>query len=566
MQKSLGDETGAILLHRVLLWLTPLAAMGLGVEAVVSVPPWVERALAYGYIALVGIFVSALLADLYQASSKQEFLRRRFIDVLLPLPLALGMDGVHLSVGFLVVREALVAVQLFAPLSATERTRRVLRFTPARVVASSFAGTILVGTILLMLPLATQNNQGTAWVDALFTATSAVCVTGLIVLDTPVHFSMFGQVVIMLLMQLGGLGIMTFSTFLALALRQRIGMQDRVVMQDLFEESNIETLKLMIIGILKMTVMVEVVGALLLTWAWYGEAETLRHALYLGMFHSIAAFNNAGFALFSDNLMQYRSDLLINLTITSLIIVGGLGFTVIAGLVDVRLWRKPSGPRVSCHSKLVLMTTGILIGAGTLLFFLAEFSHSMVDFSWRERLLAAYFLAVTPRTAGFNTVDTAALTDLSLFITIILMFVGASPGGTGGGVKTSTLALLVLSIRSILRKRDEVEVFYRTIPRETVHKALVIITFSFSLINLFTILLLLTEAAPFLPTMFEVVSAFGTVGLSMGLTPRLTTAGKMVILTVMFIGRIGPLTMALALGERQDRARFAYPTERVMVG
>jgi trk system potassium uptake protein TrkH len=566
MQKSLGGETGAILLHRVLLWLTPLATIGLGVEAVVSAPPWVERALASGYIALVGIFVSALLADLYQASSKQEFLRRRFIDVLLPLPLALGMDGVHLSVGFIVVREALVAIQIFAPLSATERTRRVLRFTPARMVASSFAGTILVGTILLMLPLATQNNQGTAWVDALFTATSAVCVTGLIVLDTPGHFSLFGQVVIMILMQLGGLGIMTFSTFLALTLRQRIGMQDRVIMQDLFEESNIETLKLMIIGILKMTVIVEVVGALMLTWAWYGEAETLRHALYLGIFHSIAAFNNAGFALFSDSLMRYRGDILINLTITTLAIVGGLGFTVIAGLADARLWKRASVPRLSCHSKLVLVTTGILIGGGAAVFFLAEFSKTMAEFSWLERLLASYFLAVTPRTAGFNTVDTAALTDLSLFITIILMFIGASPAGTGGGVKTSTFALLVLSVRSILRRRNEVEVFYRTIPRETVHKALVIITFSFSLINLFTILLLVTDKAPFLPTMFEVVSAFGTVGLSMGLTPQLTTAGKIVILLLMFIGRIGPLTMALALGERQDRARFAYPTERVMVG
>jgi trk system potassium uptake protein TrkH len=173
---------------------------------------------------------------------------------------------------------------------------------------------------------------------------------------------------------------------------------------------------------------------------------------------------------------------------------------------------------------------------------------------------------VTPRTAGFNTVDTGSLTDLSLFITIIFMFVGASPASTGGGVKTSTFALLILSVRAILRKREEVEVFYRTIPRETVHKALVIITLSFSLINLFTILLLLTDDAPFLPTMFEVVSAFGTVGLSMGLTPSLTDAGKVIIIVVMFIGRIGPLTMALALGERQESARFAYPSERVMVG
>jgi trk system potassium uptake protein len=214
----------------------------------------------------------------------------------------------------------------------------------------------------------------------------------------------------------------------------------------------------------------------------------------------------------------------------------------------------------------VLLTTAILLISGTLLFLLAEHGKTMAGFSWSERLLASYFLAVTPRTAGFNTVDTGSLTDLSLFITIIFMFVGASPASTGGGVKTSTFALLILSVRAILRKREEVEVFYRTIPRETVHKALVIITLSFSLINLFTILLLLTDDAPFLPTMFEVVSAFGTVGLSMGLTPSLTAAGKVIIIVVMFIGRIGPLTMALALGERQESARFAYPSERVMVG
>jgi trk system potassium uptake protein TrkH len=544
----------------------PLAIVGLGAEALMTLDPQIQQSLAYFYMGLVGVFVSTLLIDFSQAPNKLGFLRERLIDMLLLLPLVLAMDGVRLSVGLIALREALTAIWFFAPLSSTGRTMGVLRYSPARVVATSFAGTILVGTIFLMLPVATQDKQGTALVDALFTATSAVCVTGLIVLDTPTHFSAFGQVVIMILMQVGGLGIMTFSTFLALALRQRIGIQDRVIMQDLLEESNIETLKLMIVGILKMTFVVESVGALVLTWAWYTEAESLRHAAYLGVFHSIAAFNNAGFALFSDSLMRYHGNILINLTITSLIILGGLGFTVIASVTDARLWNRASVPRLPGHSKLVLLTTGVLIGAGTLVFLLAEWSKTMVHFSWSERVVAAYFLAVTPRTAGFNTVDTAALTDLSLFITIILMFVGASPGGTGGGVKTSTFALLGLNIRAILRKRDEVEVFYRTIPRETVHKALVIITFSFSLINLFTILLLLTDEAAFLPTMFEVVSAFGTVGLSMGLTPQLTTAGKVVILTLMFIGRIGPLTMALALGERQDRARFAYPTERVMVG
>jgi trk system potassium uptake protein len=551
---------------RTVLLFTPLTLVGVGIELVYPSVLWLRGVLEYAYYGVVGLFALHLVLDFAGAPSKTAFFGGRAVDVLLLLPLPLATDGVRLAVGFIVLRQTLELVGSLTHLLGARSRLSVMRFTPARVIASSFAGTILVGTVLLTLPVATVEGQGTALLDALFTATSAVCVTGLIVLDTPQHFSTFGQVVIVGLMQVGGLGIMTFSTFLALALRRRMGMQGRVVMQDLLDEQNIETLKSMIMGILKMTFIIEAIGALVLTWAWYAPADGLPRALFLGLFHSVAAFNNAGFALFSDNLLQYRGDILINLTITTLIILGGLGFTVIPGLSELRFWRKGHVPRLSCHSRLVLMTTAILLAGGTLVFFLAEFSNSMADFSWTERLLASYFLAVTPRTAGFNTIDTASLTDLSLFITIILMFIGASPAGTGGGVKTSTLALLVLSVRAILRKRDEVEVFYRTIPRETVHKALVIITFSFSLINLFTISLLSTDGAPFLPTMFEVVSAFGTVGLSMGLTPSLTEAGKLLIVVVMFIGRIGPLTMALALGEQRDRARFAYPTERVMVG
>jgi trk system potassium uptake protein len=551
---------------RTILRFTPLTLVGLGIEALDPAVPWLRGLLECVYYAVVGLYALHLVLDFSQAASKTAFFRTRAFDMLLPLPLALATDGIRIAVGFIALRQALEILRSLTHWPGAGQRLSVLRFTPARVIASSFAGTILVGTVLLTLPAATAERQGTALLDALFTATSAVCVTGLIVLDTPKHFSTFGQVVLMGLMQVGGLGIMTFSTFLAIALRRRMGLQDRVIMQDLLEERNIETLKSMIVGILKMTFGIEAIGALVLTWAWYTSGESLRYALYLGVFHSIAAFNNAGFALFSDNLMQYRGDVLINVAITSLIILGGLGFTVTTSLPAWRFWRKAPVPRLACHSRLVLTTTAVLLASGTLMFFLAEFSKSMAEFSWTERILASYFLAVTPRTAGFNTIDTAALTDLSLFITIILMFVGASPAGTGGGVKTSTFALLVLIIRAILRQREEVEVYHRTIPRETVHKALVIIAFSFSLINLFTIALLFTDDAHFLPTMFEVVSAFGTVGLSMGLTPSLTAAGKVIIIVVMFIGRIGPLTVALALGEHRDRARFAYPTERVMVG
>jgi trk system potassium uptake protein TrkH len=565
-KSPIGWGSAALTTLRPIIFITPLTLVGLGIEAMYPSIPWLRGLLESVYYGVAGLFALHLVVHFAQAASKAAFFRSRAFDIILLLPLALATDGVRIAVGCIALRHTFEIIRALTPLPGTGHRPSVLRFTPARVIAASFAGTILVGTVLLTLPVAAAEGQGTTLLDALFTATSAVCVTGLIVLDTPTHFSIFGQVVITALMQVGGLGIMTFSTFLAIALRRRMGMQDRVVMQDLLEEHNIETLRSMIVSILKMTFLIEAIGALVLAWAWYASGEGLRRALYLGVFHSVAAFNNAGFALFSDNLMQYRGDIPINLGITSLIILGGLGFTVISGLAEWRFRGKAHVPRLSCHSRLVLTTTAILLGSGTLLFILVEFSQSMAGFSWTERILASYFLAVTPRTAGFNTVDTASLTDLSLFITIILMFVGASPAGTGGGVKTSTLALLVLSVRAILRNREEVEVFYRTIPREAVHKALVIITLSFSLINMFTIALLLTDKARFLPTMFEVVSAFGTVGLSMGLTPSLTSAGKVIIIVVMFIGRIGPLTMALALGERHDRARFAYPTERVMVG
>jgi trk system potassium uptake protein TrkH len=551
---------------RRLLFFTPLSLVGLGVEAVYPSGAALRELFEYVYYGVAGLFALRLVLDFWHATSKMAFFRTQAFNALLLLPLPLAGDGVRISVGLIALRQTLELIRFLSPSPGSRQRLRALRFTPARVVTASFAGTILVGTLLLTLPVSTRHSRGTPLLDALFTATSAVCVTGLTVLDTPVHFSTFGQVVLMGLMQIGGLGIMTFSTFLAITLQRRMGMQDRLIMQDLFEERNIETLKSMIVGILKLTFTIEAVGALVLTWAWYATGESPWAALYLGIFHSIAAFNNAGFALFSDNLMQYRGDVLINLAITSLIILGGLGFVVISALPQLRFWGKPRVRRLPCHSRIVLWTTAILLVSGTLLFLLAEGGKTMAEYSWSERLLASYFLAVTPRTAGFNTVDTGSLTDLSLFITIILMFVGASPASTGGGVKTSSFALLVLSIRAILRKREEVEVFYRTIPRETVHKALVIITLSFSLINLFTILLLLTDDAPFLPTMFEVVSAFGTVGLSMGLTPSLTAAGKVIIIIVMFIGRIGPLTMAMALGEQQDSARFAYPSERVMVG
>ncbi|RMF85981.1 MAG: Trk family potassium uptake protein [Nitrospinota bacterium] len=441
-----------------------------------------------------------------------------------------------------------------------------LHLKPTQLIAVSFFLTICLGTLLLMLPVATTSGQSPSFIDALFTATSAVCVTGLVVVDTPTYFSRFGQIVILLLIQIGGLGIMTFSTSLALLLGKRIGIREKAVMQDYLNEMNVEQLKVLVIAIIKMTLFFEALGTLLLSLRWYESEHRWGPALYRALFHAVSAFNNAGFALYSDSLIRFRTDPVLVLTIALLIIFGGLGFTVIFDLKNARFRQKAQIPRLSLHTKLVLSTTGLLLLAGTLSFFLAEYQRALQGLSLGDKLLSAFFHAVTPRTAGFNTLPVATLTNFSLFTTIILMFIGASPGSTGGGVKTSSFALLILTVRAMIQGREEVEAFRRTIPLTVIHRALVVITLSFGIVNLFTSFLLLTEEAPFLPIFFEVVSAFGTVGLSMGLTPQLSLPGKAAITLLMFIGRIGPLTLALAIGAKEKRPRYSYPSERVMVG
>ncbi len=441
-----------------------------------------------------------------------------------------------------------------------------LHLKPAQLLVSSFFLTICLGTLLLLLPIATQSGEGTPFIDALFTATSAVCVTGLIVVDTPTYFSWFGQLVILVLIQIGGLGIMTLSASLALLLGKRISMRGKAVLQDYLDERDTEHLKEMVVSIIKMTLVFESIGALILAIHWHDQYQQWGKAIYYAIFHSISAFNNAGFALYTDSLYQFRTDPVISLTIALLIILGGLGFPVIFNLWSVIGRHHAPFPRLSLHSKIVLMTTVILLIGGTVSFFFAEYAGELKGLRWPEKILVAFFQAVTPRTAGFNTLNIGALTNLSLFITIILMFIGASPASTGGGVKTNSFALLILIIRTLVRGREDVEVFRRAIPMEVIHRALVIINLSFGIINLFTILLLITETAPFLSIFFEVVSAFGTVGLSMGLTPYLTVPGKCIIAVLMFIGRTGPLTLAFAVGTREKSAKYSYPLERVMVG
>ncbi|MDZ7269381.1 MAG: TrkH family potassium uptake protein [candidate division KSB1 bacterium] len=444
------------------------------------------------------------------------------------------------------------------------------RLGPARILVASFAGLILVGAFLLTLPAA-STGESPGFVDALFTATSATCVTGLTVVDTGTTFSRFGQIVILVLIQLGGLGLMTFSTLLLYLLGGgRLSLSSRDLLQETFSQGPVQNLKALLKTIFLATFTIELVGAMLLTLRFMRDLPSST-AVYHGIFHAISAFCNAGFALYSDNLEKYRGDLLVNVTITSLIIIGGLGFVVIFE-INRRLRNDSRTP--SLHVRLVLRTTAWLIACGAAAILLLEMNNTMAGLPWETRLLTSYFQSVTARTAGFNTLNIGSLSDATLFILIILMFIGASPGSCGGGIKTTTAAVLLALIRSRFGNEENVHLLYRRIPNDVLARAISVVFFASVLIALFTFLLLLSETGGmghqqtrglFLELFFETTSAFGTVGLSTGITPKLTPFGRILIIMVMFIGRLGPLTVALAVGP-QAKTRFTYARENVLVG
>ncbi len=444
------------------------------------------------------------------------------------------------------------------------------RLGPARILVASFAGLILTGAFLLTLPAA-STGKPLGFIDALFTATSATCVTGLTVVDTGSAFSRFGQIVILALIQLGGLGLMTFSTLVLYFLsRGRLSLSSRDLLQETFSQGPMQNLKALLKTVFLATFAIELVGAMLLTLRFMRDLPSTT-AVYHGIFHSISAFCNAGFALYGDNLEKYRADVLVNFTVTSLIILGGLGFVVIFEIN--RRWRQ-NIRTLSLHARLVLRTTAVLIGAGAVAILLLELNNTMADLSWGTRILTSYFQSVTARTAGFNTLNLGAFSDATLFILILLMFIGASPGSCGGGIKTTTAAVLLALIRSRFRNEENVHLLYRRIPNDVLAKAISVVFFASVLIALFTFLLLLSEAGGmahqqgrglFLELFFETTSAFGTVGLSTGITPKLTPFGRLLITMVMFIGRLGPLTVAIAVGP-QARTRFTYARENVLVG
>ncbi|NLY50758.1 MAG: Trk family potassium uptake protein [Firmicutes bacterium] len=439
-----------------------------------------------------------------------------------------------------------------------------LRLSPPQVLVVGFGALILIGTILLTLPIATASGKPTTLVDALFTATSAVCITGLVVVDTATYWSRFGQVVILALFQVGGIGFMTLSSLAAILLGRRIFLHERMVIKEALNQVSLEGVVRLTRAVVVMTVLSEGAGALLLTLRWWNSYSP-GEAIFRAVFHAVSAFSSAGFDLSGDyrSLTAFRSDFVVNLVLSTLFILGGLGFAVI---VECLNWHR--GHPLSLHSRLVLKTTAILIVFGTLFILLVEGRNpaTLADASWKTKVLASYFQAVTPRTAGFNTLPISALRPATLLLIMLFMFIGASPGGTGGGIKTTTFVTLLLTVMATVRGKERTEVGGRCIPAWQVAKSMAIAFISLCLILGATTVLLLSEGKEFLPTLFEVVSAFGTVGLTMGLTTELSVLGRLVITAVMFAGRVGPLTMVLALAHQQYPKSVRFPEESIIVG
>ncbi|MEL7566986.1 MAG: TrkH family potassium uptake protein [Dehalobacterium sp.] len=441
--------------------------------------------------------------------------------------------------------------------------KRKIKLAPPQILSLGFIIMILLGTILLTLPISTTDGKGCSWLNALFTSTSATCVTGLIVVDTGTYFSRFGQVVIAALIQVGGLGFMSMSVLIALALGKRIMLKERLIIQEALNQINMDGIIRLTKYMLGVTFLIEGTAALFLAIRWSTDLGWGR-ALYYGVFHAISAFCNAGFDLFSVSFVNYRGDLTVNLVISLLFIIGGIGITVI---LDIGNYFSRHKLKLSLHSKMVLSISAILILIGMAMVFLMESNNTLAGISWSEKILASYFQAVTPRTAGFNTLPIGEMRDGTLFFLLILMFIGASPGSTGGGIKTTTFGTVFLLIISIIKGKNEVKAFERSIPNEIVYKALTILIISLGIVIINTTILLFTETADGIQVLFEVVSAFGTVGLSTGITPTLSSIGKIIIIFTMFLGRVGPLTLAFALTQRMRKgSEIRHPEEKINVG
>ena len=564
------------------------------------------------YLAMVGVRFAT-------AASLKTAVRRQAWDVILIVGAAVVLLGeaeysgqriLKLGTIYVGTIQVLIVMRLLGGAVRWNLEMSQRRLHPARLLASSFLTVIIVGGCLLSLPKAMapphRAEQGHYATDRIlncfFTATSATCVTGLVVYDTGTDFTRFGQIVILVLIQLGGLGIMFFGSLFGVLVGKQLSLQQSLVLQDALSHRTVGQMGAIVRFIFATTFICETIGALLLYPMFAEHTQSVGDSIFFSIFHAISAFCNAGFALHDDSLIRYADHWAIYVSVMPLIVIGGLGFPVLHDLWGrvVTLLRPARvnypegsilmpqtrpvrrGRPLRLHSRLVLTTTLGLIVVGALLMFFVESVEwrsqvqreegaalvSMIDMSPGRRMLAALFQSVTARTAGFNTtsIDLNAMSPAGHFTLMLLMFIGGSPASTAGGVKTAAFAVLIVGLRGALRGRDNFEAFGRTIPVEVLRRASVVVVIMAMLVSVVTLALSVTEAQPLREVMFEAVSACGTVGLSTGLTDQLTRAGRIIIMLAMFAGRLGPLTVLIALAGSRPAARFEYPPENVTIG
>ncbi|MBN1450727.1 MAG: Trk family potassium uptake protein [Anaerolineales bacterium] len=460
-------------------------------------------------------------------------------------------------------------------MNSSRAIKRIKNLSPAQALIFYYAGAILLGTLLLATPWA-AHGEPLSFLDALFTATSAQCVTGLIVVDTGTKLTLFGQCVVLALIQVGGLGIMTFSVYLFIYLKVGVSARGRWIIHETLMHTPVSSWRDLIRGIFLMTMVIEAAGALLLAFAFV-PVLGFWEGIYSALFHSISAFCNAGFSLFTDSLIGFRDNPLVNLTVMGLIILGGIGFLVIRELIQVgvvRAKKRSQRPKLSLHTKIVLVASSFLVVYGTVMIGWLESGNSLAGMPFMEGFWTAMFQSVTARTAGFNTIDLNAFRAPTVFLVIFLMFVGASPGSAGGGVKTTSMALFFAIFYNRLRGNQHTSLFRRTIPDEVITKALALVLLAIILIALALFGLMIVQTPDtahentreFLGYTFEAFSAFGTVGLSIGATAKLNSLGKLIIIVLMFIGRVGLLTLAFAIAGRTRRHAPRYAEENIMIG
>ncbi|WP_438350354.1 TrkH family potassium uptake protein [Paenibacillus sp. FA6] len=448
--------------------------------------------------------------------------------------------------------------------------RKLFRYllTPPKILVFGFAIIIFIGAILLSLPIASSTGVALSFVDALFMATSATCVTGLAVIDPGTQLSLFGEIVMLSLFQIGGLGFTTMATLIALVFNKRISIKERLILQQAMNHGSMEGIVRLMRKVIFYSLTIELIGAALLAIRFSLDMPIIQ-AMYYGVFHSISSFTNVGFDILGtihgpfSSFNPYVNDPFVNLILMLLIFLGGIGFIVISDLLGFRKSRK-----LLLHSKVVLTVSVALIVVGTIVIYIFEYTnvHTLQALSHPDKIIASALQSVTTRSGGISTLDIPMLRQSTQFFMIIWMFIGAAPGSTGGGIKVTTFAILIGAVYTMARGREDVVFFRNRIAKEVVYKAITLTLLSFLLVIAFTMVLSITEDRQFLTLLFETTSAFGTCGLSMGITPDLSPFGKGSITFLMFLGRLGPLTLAYALTPKAKKESFRYPEGKITIG